>query len=391
MQLPTINNLMDNQTVLNAKEVTIDEDFSVVHLNGHPITNLLHKDDNLNLNRLEIDNLLIDNAKNVEDILSKSSSKQKRLRRDTTAQSPLIINQLFVAGQVNGYNLTNLIENSLKVTGIEQSLNADIHFDIFRSGAIQVNSNTISFKTIANIIQIKAGESTLIDQDIRFTQPIFVNALNVLDRLNHINILNNRMDALFCRNKGIQVITGNKIFESITLLEPIVLDGKINISSPILDKIKPIVTINEDVQLTGDFLISGNVTIQNLLMAKNIFGRSAQYNAKQLQNDGLQITDQIIDVPLVFIQPIQVIDIGGATNLNDISVSNLIKRNVNVIQTISGRKTFVGDLYVENGICDAFEINGINLQLLNETILKKTAENQIITGAIQFKRIIAEK
>ncbi|KAJ6633708.1 hypothetical protein Bhyg_15534, partial [Pseudolycoriella hygida] len=53
---------------------------------------------------------------------------------------------------------------------------------------------------------------------------------------------------------------------------------------------------------------------------------------------------------------------------------------------VYGVKNFTGDLHVDNGACDAFIINGIDLSVLNETILKRSGA-QRIDGTIEFNAI----
>lgn len=209
--------------------------------------------------------------------------------------------------------------------------------------------------------------------------------------MNQITVLDDdyKTDALFKRSRQPQMIIG-KTFESITLQEPIILQGRINIASSALNQMKPIVTVNEDLEIDDSVLFNGNVTIKNLLSVKNIYGKSLFFNVDQLLDDGLKL-DEPVDVPIEFLQPIQVGDVHSSTRINNVLISSLLKRNVTDVQQVIAPKTFTSDLSIEGGNCDANEINGINLQILNNTMVKRSAKNQIVTGTIHFEKINAQK
>lgn len=362
-------------------------------LNGHRIEDLVSIDKSLTLNTLSVDHLVVNDARNLAMVRAKLASlKPSRTRRDAESDvsTPLRVNQLFVTGRLNGIDFSDLQGNALRTNAVEQQLEANTRIDVASANVVRVRSNTISNQHLADLVSIKSN-STFINQDIQFTQPITVNELNIMNRLNHIQVLNNRLDALFRRAKGVQTISGAKVFESVTLLEPIFQQGKIDIRSPIMAQMKPIVNIDRDIELTGDYSISGNLTIENLLAAANLFGRSGRYSAKQLQADALKVDETVVNVAMEFAQPIKVGNVVGATRLNDILVSALVKRDVEDVQLITGRKTFSGDLNVESGLCDAFVINGIDLIALDKTMLKINAVNQVVSGTIHFSRIFANK
>lgn len=375
-------------------ELIIEERLNVLQtINGRRIDDLVYVDKDLKLDALSVDHLVIANdAKNVLDIQAKLPHLTQRKRRNdgSDVSKPLRVNQLFVTGRLNGLDFSDLQENVLRTNAVEQHLDANTRIDVVSANVVRVRSNIISNQNLADLVSIKAN-STLIEQDIKFTQPIFANDLNILNRLNHIQVINNRMDALFRRAKGVQTIVGKKLFESVTLLEPILQQGKIDIRSPIMAQMKPMVNVDRDIELNGDYSISGNVTIENELVASNLFGRSGRYSAKQLQADALRVDESVVNVPIEFAQPIKADNVDEPTSLNGIRISSFVKRNVQHVQTIVGRKTFSGDLHIESGLCDAYIINGINLSTLNDTVLKKGVDNQVVTGTIHFTRILADE
>lgn len=375
-------------------ELIVAERVNVLQtINNRPIDEFLFVENNLILNALSVDRLIVNDANNLADIHAKLLTLRAPRRRrdlDSGIASSLHVNQLFVAGRLNGMDLSDLQEYALRVNAMQQAMEATVRADIVSAKVVKVRSNIISQQNLADLVSIKEN-STIITHNIRFMQPIVVNELNVMSRLNHIQVRNNRFDALFRRTKGVQVISGAKVFESIKLLEPILQQGKIDIRSPILARIKPMVNIDQDIELHGDYSISGNVTIENLLAASNLFGRSVRFSAKELQEDGLRIDEPTVNVPIEFAQPIMVERIAAETSLNGVPIHKFVKRDFEDIQRVTGKKTFSGDLMVENGLCDAFAINGINLAKLDETTLKKNAENQVVTGSIHFSRILVDE
>lgn len=375
-------------------ELIIADTVNVWHtLNGHRMEDLVSIEKDLNLDELSVERLVVNNDSNLAEIEAKlvPFSFPRKLRSvGSDVSAPLRVNQLFVSGRLNGLDFSDLQENVLRTNAVEQHLNANTRIDVATANVVRVRSNTISSQNLADLVSISVN-STLIEQDIQFTQPIVINELNIMNRFNHLQVINNRLDSLFRRAKGVQIITGKKVFESIALLEPIFQQGKIDIRSPIMAQIKPMVNINQDIVLTGDYSISGNVTVENILAASNMFGRSGRYSAKQLQTDALRVDETVVNVAVEFVQPIKVENVLGVTRINDVPVSTFIKRNIDDIQTITGRKVFSGDLYVENGLCDAYVINGIDLMVLNRTALKKNAENQVVSGTIHFGRVLADK
>lgn len=378
----------------NFDELIVNGPIDIQLLNGHPVGDLVTTAKDLTLDSLIADSLaLLNDTRAVDDIRTKIEwlSRTKRQTMDAiNIDRPLKVKELFVSGQLNGVQFSDLLQNALRTNAVEQEILAPINIDVGVAQSVRVRSSIVADQKLRNLVSIRENEK-MIDQEVRFLEPVFVDDLRIMERLNQISMLDNRLDVLLKRSKTPQVITGTKQFESIKLLEPIFQQGKIQINSPIMEKIKPIVTIDNDLELIGDYSISGNLTIRNGLLARNLFGQSGRYSVEQLLLDGLRVNETNINVPIEFGQAIQVNEIVGGTSINGINVDNLIKRNVNEMQTISGRKSFTDDLYIENGFCDAFNVNGIDLKTLNETVLKRNAENQTINGRIHFRKIIAER
>lgn len=386
---------MDLPSILHIDELTVSESIFIKKINGHNISDLVQRNSNLVLEKLVVDELVIadNNTENIDEIERKLLDSDERIKRaapNDTESDTLVFDNVMVEGHVNGIDFNYLMENALRTDLPNQRLEANISIGVLRANSLNTNDGKISNIDPA-VFALINGNETIIRPPIHFTESVGVNHLTVLQRLNHVLINDGKMDALFKRSRRPQVITGTKLFQSIELLEPIILQGKINISNPVIDKIKPIVTINEDVVVEGDFIFYGNVTVQNLLQANNIYGKSLQYNVAQLLADGLRLDEPVIDMEMEFNQPIHVDNVEASTSIDGIPIASFIRTDTKDVQIITGRKTFTSDLSIEGGNCDANEINGINLPFLNRTILKKTGKHQIVTGRIQFNRIVADR
>lgn len=378
------NNLVEEMNTLSVDELIVSGSVAVAKVNGHHIDDLLRSESDLHLNNLVIAYLLVPKDSNMTDTTS------KRAKRDALVDDEIMhLNDVVLGGVFNNINFSSLVENALKIDQPEQRLTSDNKFQTISANTINVKDNKISDFDLNRIASIKDNE-TLINEPLIFAQLFSTNELNIAERLNHLTVQNGKLNILLKKGKRIQIITGDKEFDAVNLLEPIILHGRINISSPMMNKIKPIVTVDEELIIDSDILISGNVTVKRILETSNIFGQSIRFSLAQVRGDAIRIDDVDIDVPLEFSQAIFTEDIRLPTRLNGIPLESFIQRNITGVQRISAPKTIISDLSIENGFCSANEINGVNLQVLNTTMLKRTAKNQAVTGSVQIERIIAE-
>ncbi|XP_050067709.1 uncharacterized protein LOC126556488 [Anopheles maculipalpis] len=230
------------------------------------------------------------------------------------------------------------------------------------------------------------GDQQMIVQDLQFVQPMLVDSLVLQDRLNHIPVMEGKLQVLHLTSDEVQSITGTKTFDYVTLLKPIELQGKIDGES--LSKMNPIMTIGDDLVLNGDYTIYGNVTFNGPLWAHNILSPGGLHHLHRLATHGLLLNrapprGQVIK----FLQPVFVEHL-QADNINDLNVNDLVPQTAGEVQYITGRKTFVAELKID-GVADANEINKVDLNLLNRTILRRTGPEQTVEGTIHFDTIIA--
>lgn len=376
---------------LTIDELTVSDGFFAERINGHRMEDLVRMNSDLVLKSLTVDHLIIrNNTENFDELEKKLLESDKREKRETPADesAPLVLNHVIVKGRMNGIDFDFLNKQALKTNVDNQILEGNVKIGTLTAKSLQTIDGQISGLSISNIARTK-GPPVKFRQSLRFTQDIEVDQLIVNQFLNQISINDGKMDILFKRSKRVQEITGLKEFRSINLLNPIILQGKINMSKPFADKISPVAVINEDLVLRGNYHFTGNVTIREL-SAQNIYGRSLRYSARQVLEDGLRLNETLIEMPMEFLQPIRIDEVKPGTRINGVPIESLIRRGSDEVQVITAPKTFTSDVFVD-GDLDANEINGINIQILNSTTLKKNGKNQIITGNIQFASINAKK
>lgn len=140
--------------------------------------------------------------------------------------------------------------------------------------------------------------------------------------------------------------------------------------------------------LPGDYEITGNVTIRGQLHGKNLFGRTGTFNVLQLHAEGLKKSESVIDANIEFIQPIKADHLKVLGTVNSVDVKSFVCSDES--QILKGVKTFVSDLHITDGFCDAVTINGIELEALNNSVLKRSGDQEI-RGKIHFKQISVNK
>ncbi|XP_055589316.1 uncharacterized protein LOC129741603 isoform X2 [Uranotaenia lowii] len=297
------------------------------------------------------------------------------------------VDNLTMSGLINEVDLGYIDRNALKNTG-DQVITASYNFDNIIAANLTIPNKRLSGIDLNLLVLTEPTEDQpyiTVRQDVQFISPVLMDKLQITDRINHVSVVDDRLQVLLLNSTEPQMITGTKIFDNIEVLGPIHLQGKINSSS--LSKLNPIATITEDIYLEGDFEITGDVTIRRLLNTSNVYGASRTYNYKDLYHHGLPLNAVSSQQNFTFKQPI-IVQHAFGNNFNDYNPSDFIPSNSGKLQRITGRKIFTGDLTIRGNRVDAAVINQVNLKQLNSTILKRTG-NQIIEGTIHFKELIA--
>lgn len=411
---------------IEVENLVLENNVEVEYFNGHPISDLLHTNDNITVNTLtadtvivkrginvgntingvifddsnillpdgnqtldgefEVNKLFVNNfrANKVNNISTDAPPLEPRFYDETLYYKNIIVNNLTLNGLINNISLDHFVENTLKTSG-NQTITAPVYIRNLTTQNVYTES-TISGVNVSDIVRNEEGASFDIDQDIQFTQGIEGNELYVRDRINNIKIINNKFDALLIDSPEEQVITGYKIFENVTFVEQMQIYGKIK--SKIFKKYNPIFTTDESINLEGDYIINGDTTIVELLKVREMHGNDPTLTASRVLKHGLRLDANRTNINFNFVQPIQANN-AYTNRINGLNSRGFLRMGINETQIVTAKKTFVGNLTVD-GNAHAHVINKINIKELNDNTLKKNS-NQTITGRLRVKSIRAKR
>lgn len=147
----------------------------------------------------------------------------------------------------------------------------------------------------------------------------------------------------------------------------------------------PVVVISEDLNLEGDYEITGSVLITKQISATNFHGVSSQRNVLEILENGLSVKTPAIYQQMNFQAPLKTKNL-NATFVNNIDTRDFITNDGNEEVIITGTKVFRNDLRISRGPCDVQNVNRININDLYENRLRKHG-NQTITGQFTFKSV----
>ncbi|XP_058458977.1 uncharacterized protein LOC131435292 [Malaya genurostris] len=427
---------------INADRLIVDGDLDVEYLNGHPSEALLHTTDfqflknvdlygtvadfngelfvnnlidgirfttdnvvingmnqvfankTIRVNELKVNNLITKtlNSTKIEPLMSYIDQATKKII-DSCDQGDgdfreIRVNNLELTGLFNGIDLNNISKHTFKIKG-DQVITTKLSFDNIVASNIEVPSKRLSGVDLNSLVRINPTADQpdfTVRQDVHFMDPVYIERLEVEERINHISVIDGHLQVLKVNSSEPQIITGTKSFDNVVLLDPIDLRGKITSSS--LRKLSTVTTLTNDIHLEGDFEISGDVTVE-VLNASNIYGSSRTYNFVDLYSHGVPLNAASSNQNFTFKQPL-IANKVFATSLNGVDPSDFIYIKANKTQVITGRKIFTGNVTLREGRAEAAVINNVDLKYLNETILKRTGD-QVIKGSIHFKKLIVSR
>ncbi|XP_053679007.1 uncharacterized protein LOC128729376 [Anopheles nili] len=350
-------------------------------------TSLTVKD--LTVNRLKSQRLNSTDAGSVQRMMDQSRTLLAKSRGAMPQEygsefDTIDADELQLTGLLNDIDPRLLTDNVLLDQAADQQFNDKMVIDQITAHNIVVTESKLSGVELKNVAQT-TGEQKIL-QDLQFVQPMLVNSLFLRDRLNHIPVMEDKLQLLHLTASEIQTITGTKTFDYVELLKPIELQGRINGES--LSKMNPIMTIGDDLVLNGDYTIHGNVTFNGQLWAHNILSNRGEHDLHRLVTHGLQINASPAPGQVIkFLQPVFVEHL-HAQRINELDVSDLVPQVAGQVQYLTGRKTFIGELKVD-GTVDANEINKVDLNQLNRTIFRRNGVEQTIDGTIHFNTVIS--
>lgn len=377
-----------DKQVAHFDKLIVDE-LIAENINHRPVDNLVYSDRPINAQTLKVGQLHVKSREQLNKITSAmddlTAVEAKRNVEHIVYPDhvdEIVADQLIVDGAINGINLAMIQKFALRVNlELVQKITAQINFIQLITNQVEIVEEAASRHQLRDLIRTVDGPYTVL-QDVSFERPLMVNSLFIDEQLNHIGVNETgQFEILLKRSSEVQTISGLKQFKAVKLRNPISLRGQISL--PNLDHMNPVVTMTNDIVLEGDYVISGNVTVKRALKCNDMFGSSGTFSARYLMDEGLMINDTEVATSLVFAQPIKTRELRVMT-LNDVVAGDFAESGK--IQEVTGRKTFTGDLHIFEGVCEASIINGVDLKLLNKTVLTKTGD-QTIKGNIQFRKI----
>lgn len=310
-----------------------------------------------------------------------------------------------VQGLVNGKDFRELDATVLKSTG-DQTINGWSNIDNIIVGNNAEIIGKVSGKSLSNLVTINEQEHALhFDKGVGFEQAEF-DDLHVRGRIGNIRVKRNGgFDLLLKRSNKTQFMRGETMFDSVRLLEPITLhvslgndfkegystkfstfQGKLTDSG--LNRMNPNVVVDGDVELLGNYEISGPVAVKRRLASKNVVTSDGQRSLGDLNSYGVRMNQEVVlDGDIVFHQPIEV-DQLNTYSVGEIPIGNLLKGGLKPGQNqiVTGKKRFTSPVVTVEGSVVAKNVNGIDIEEFSRSVMTKTGE-QNITGNIQFNTI----
>ncbi|GLV35615.1 Anaphase Promoting Complex subunit 10, partial [Carabus blaptoides fortunei] len=288
-----------------------------------------------------------------------------------------LIVQNITLGFVNALDMKSLDTLVLRTRG-DQEILGNYKFDTLIVEDFDIDGLLSGIKVPDNLTFI-SNATNLIEQDLIFTEDLYAETLHVIQRLNQIPVYNGKIDILLNDYPEMQYISGQKTFESLNILGPIQLRGRIH--SEGLDRMSPIITNN--LTLVGDYTVLGGAVIEKLFKFGDITESSGTYSMSRLEEFGLKLTDT--EVPLRM-------DLKQELNIEEIEVDSINGVNIEswIIldgepKIITGRKIFKDDVYLNGEAC-ILSINGNSLDDLYENTLH-IAGDQYITGKHRYSNV----
>lgn len=193
-------------------------------------------------------------------------------------------------GFVNALNMKSLDTLVLRTRG-DQEILGNYEFDTLIVDEFDIDGLLSGIKVPDNLTVI-SNATNLVPQDLIFTEDLYAETLHVITRLNQIPVYNGKIDILLNDYPEMQYISGQKTFDTLNILGPIQLRGRIH--SEGLDKMSPIITKN--LTLVGDYTITGDAVIEKLFKFGDITESSGTYSMSRLEEFGLKLTDA--EIPL---------------------------------------------------------------------------------------------
>ncbi|KAL3267313.1 hypothetical protein HHI36_011443 [Cryptolaemus montrouzieri] len=344
--------------------------------------NILLKNMDQKFSNFEIENLQVEmlNPENINnrnminlEVGTKSDHKIDRVSRLKTKK--IVIGEF-----INNVDMRTLDNYSLRIVG-DQEITQKYFFENLQANNMIIEE--LSGKNVENFVRIDSGQYK-IEQDVQFTNYLTVNDLEVHEVLDLIPVVNGKLQILLKDFGEVQYISAKKTLDEVEVLNTIEIRG--NIKSEELEKLNPVKNVNEPLILEGDFEISGNTTIENLVKTGDIITQEGILSAKRVLSHGLLLREKEINIHLNFQQQLNVDEI-FIDNVNGINPQTWVVTGTNNKQVIHGPKVFVDDVVI-TGDTEFFKINNIDVSDLEHSVMRIHG-NQSISGKHTVLNVVA--
>lgn len=402
-------------------DLTVAKPLNPTHINGKPIETLLHTTDDLKLAQMhvtgmaifekpvslhgQINNITINNrhillnrgnqylpgqlnvaeiqANNLEtpqinkmDLRILQGYSMKPLKLENIGN--LTVQRLTLMGLLNGVDMTALDQSVLKTYG-DQKITGYYSFD-----QLEIN-NLKAELPMEQFVRVDGGEYW-VTHDVQFTKDVSAQNVKIKNSLNHIAVNDKeQLDVLLKNSSKIQFINGFKEIETIKLAD-VKFRGKI--LSKLLEKINPVKHIQKPIQTNGTVTFRKGVVVEKFLQTKDVVNSEGTVSIERVHHEGVRIHDETVPIHLHLLQQLKVGNV-NANKVNGRDTKAFVVTGTNDVQVISGAKFIPGDLVVE-GSTETFNINDINLKVLETTTMKREG-NQVLSGKFVIQNLTARR
>lgn len=339
-------NLDYGDTLMTFNIVKLDHELMPKVLNGEKIENLLHRSDSVDLHDVNISGKAIfDSDFKVGGFVNSMKLSSNRvllvssdqiIDGNVTAWNNIKINNattnflnnvkldnisteatevisnldnlkvknLVVHGFINGKDISTLNKHALKIFIAEQNLE-DCYFEELQVEHLLIK-DYLSDKEIDDVVMIHQGVYDLSHKDVLFLGNFTAEKIKVKQTLNQLKVDENGELTFLLRNSSReQYVSDSKIFEQVTVINPLNLQVKIN--SERLKEFNPIRIIpDEEIIVKGDYNFTNNVIIERQLVSQDMRAAGLDRSLLDVIFNGLEINTTHLPNHMLFEQPLKV-------------------------------------------------------------------------------------
>lgn len=140
---------------------------------------------------------------------------------------------------------------------------------------------------------------------------------------------------------------------------------------------------HQSLELQGDYVINGDVTIDQLLQVQDLqYVSTPGSSAAAVLQQALRLDQPLQDVNLRFEQPLDANDT-ELSFINALDMQKLVQLNVDEVQVVEGTKWLPQSVTIANGFGEVNILNGIQVDQLSQQLLLKSG-NQTLRFPMQL-------